>query len=285
MDQSLNTSILCNFKLPALRSLRLGPLTVSDEQWKQRDLLYPHLSAIRRLSFLGCRKKSETLVSKRIVELLHCAKNVEQLKLCPGIGYQALLEALTVVAPAPTSPTVPASAQMPSTSAQIATPSPLTPILPKLHTLSMDLKTKPTSVLDLFEDRLRSQALKGMVQSCWIPSGGGRRVEEGGQRCEEEAGGTFEEELRVKSGEELRMEEPQVACLKKLQIYLTKKDGPIRDEIHDVLGEYVNEGLIVEERCADTFHWSTRLLRDDPEEVSWPEGLSVLVSESECYSY
>jgi len=42
--------------------------------------------------------------------------------------------------------------------------------------------------------------------------------------------------------------------------------------------------LIVEERCTETLgHWSTRL--KDESEVSWPEGLSVLVSESGYYSY
>lgn len=59
--------------------------------------------------------------------------------------------------------------------------------------------------------------------------------------------GIREEELRMESGEDLRVEEPRVARLEKLQIYLTKEDGPISDEIQDVLGQYVDEGLIVEE--------------------------------------
>ena len=73
-----------------------------------------------------------------------------------------------------------------------------------------------------------------MVESRWIPFGGGRYVEEGGRRCEEEAGGICEEELRVESCEDLRVEEPRVACLEQLQLYLTKEDGPISDEIQDV---------------------------------------------------
>ena len=87
-----------------------------------------------------------------------------------------------------------------------------------------------------------------MVESRWIPFGGGRYVEEGGQRCEEEAGS---EELRMESGEDSRVEEPRVACLEKLQIYLTKEDGPISDEIQDVLGKYMDVGLIVEEWYTD----------------------------------
>ena len=41
MDKSLNSSIIRSFELPALWSLQLGPLIVSDEQWGQRDLYTP----------------------------------------------------------------------------------------------------------------------------------------------------------------------------------------------------------------------------------------------------
>jgi len=109
MDESLNTSILHNFELSALWSLWLGPLIVSDEQWGQQYLLYPHLSAILCLSFLNGYEKSKMVVSEHIVELLRCAENVEQLELCSGIWYPDLLEALTIVAPAPTSHSTSAS--------------------------------------------------------------------------------------------------------------------------------------------------------------------------------
>ena len=58
-------------------------------------------------------------------------------------------------------------------------------------------------------------------------------------------------------------------------------DEAICVQIMDQLKECMHDGLVVHGRSADILkHWSSRL-KDD--EVSWPEGLSVLRPEYGCY--
>ena len=262
MEKSLNPSILRNFELPALKSLRLGPLVIAEEHWEERVHLLPHFSTTQRLSFMAGLDRRKTLQCARIVELLRFAENVKGLELCPGIWYPDILEALTVTTPAPT-PTI----SLPSESAPTPAPTPITlpPLLPKLCFFSVDLGVKPQGVqafwesieggCDRYPRRFSPQALGKMIQSRWAPFGGGSRVE--------------------KDHGSVRLE--------KLHVYLTKEDEHIGDEIQDVLEECVDDGLIFEERHVQSWkHWSTRLNVDDSNdpEVHWPEGLSVLIRKS-----
>jgi len=125
MDEFLNPTILRNFELPALQCLRLGCLIIPEEPWKDRNLLYPHLSSIRRLSFLEGHTMGQMLACERIIEPLRCVSNVKCLDLCPGTFYDGLMEALAVTTPTQTPIVLPTQFPMPST-----------PILPKLRTLS-----------------------------------------------------------------------------------------------------------------------------------------------------
>jgi hypothetical protein len=94
-----------------------------------------------------------------------------------------------------------------------------------------------------------------MIQSRWAPFGGGSRFEN----------------------------DHGSVRLQKLHVYLTEEDEYISDEIHGVLAECVDDGLIFEERRVQSWkHWSSRLNMDDYDNsvVHWPEGLSLLVYES-----
>lgn len=259
MGDSLNPSILRNFELPELKSLRLGPLIIAEDHWDERVHLLPHFSTIQRLSFIfvAGSDRRKTLQCSRIVELLRCAENVEGLILCPGIWYTDIFEALTVTTLAST-PTV----SLPSESAPAPAPITLPPLLPKLCFFSVDLGGKPKSIRAFWEsvegdyDRyprwFSPQALGKMIKSRWAPFGRGSRVEKGRGSVR----------------------------LEKLHVYLTEEDEYISDEIQDVLAEYVDDGLIFEERRVQSWkHWSTRLNLDDSDDsvVHWPEGLSVLV--------
>ena len=148
MDEMLNPTILRNFELPALRSLRLGPLVIPDEPRKYRNLLYPHLSTIRRLSFLGGHTMGQMLACERIIELLRYASNVKCLDLCPGMFYGGLMVALADTAPTQTPIVLPT--QIPSI---VMFP---TPILPKLRTLSIDLGVRPVRMMKPFAFKLRT---------------------------------------------------------------------------------------------------------------------------------
>lgn len=259
MDQSLNPSILRNFELPALMTLRLGPLIVAEEHWEERVHLFPLFSTIQKLSFLASWERKKTLKCARIVELLRYAENLEGLELCPGIWYPDILEALTLTTPEPTPTT-----SLPSESAPIPAPTPTTPatlppLLPKLRFFSVDLGLKPQGVeafwesieknSDRYPRRFSPQALGKMVQSRWAPFGGGSRAE--------------------KDGASVRLE--------KLLVYLTKEDKHINNIIQELLAECVDDGLIFEERRVENWkHWSTRLNSDDSV-VHWTGGLSMLV--------
>jgi hypothetical protein len=266
MDNFLNPSILRNFELPALKSLRLGPLIIAEEHWEERVHLVPHFSNIQRLSFMAGLDRRKTLRCARIVELLRYAENVEGLELCPGIWYPDILEALTVTTPAPTPAISPTSESAPTPTPTPIAPATLPPLLPKLRFFSIDLGVKPEGVQALWESiegnprdryprRFSPQALGKMIQSRWAPFGGGIRVEEG-------RGSTR---------------------LEKLHVYLTKEDKHISDKIQDVLTECMDDGLIFEERRVQSWmHWSTRLNLDDLDDsaVHWGGGLSVLVRKS-----
>lgn len=261
MDNALNPSILRNFELPALKSLRLGPLIIAEEHWEERVHLLPHFSTIQRLSFLDGLDWRKTLKCVRIAELLRYAENVERLELCPGIWYPDILEALTVTTPAPAPIISPPSESAPTPAPTPTIPASLPPLLPKLRIFSVDLGVRPRGVqafwetldsgFDRYPRRFSPQALGKMIQSRWAPFGG--------SRVEKDCGSVR---------------------LEKLQVYLTKEDKDISKKIHDVLAECVDDGLIFEEQRVQSWkHWSTRLNSDDSV-VHWPGGLSVLVRKS-----
>ena len=94
----LTPTVLRNFHLPKLQTLRLGPLNLDATSSEDKVYLFPHLSLIRRLSFQSHSRSWRHVECDHslAIELLQCAGNVEDFDISSTNDYSTIMKALII---------------------------------------------------------------------------------------------------------------------------------------------------------------------------------------------
>ena len=94
----LTPTVLRNFHLPKLQTLRLGPLNLDATSSEDKVYLFPHLSLIRRLSFQSHPRSwiHPECDHSLAIELLKSAGNVEDFDISSTSDYSTIMKALII---------------------------------------------------------------------------------------------------------------------------------------------------------------------------------------------